>query len=970
MKAPIVIQTLEQLRENLSVNAKKVWVVTGPKRRFIEALSAHLVGMELEVFDAAEVHVPKALVQLAREAFLHAAPDVVIALGGGSAVGLAKALRLEFDVYSVAIPTTFAASEMTDIWGTTENKQKETGRDARVVPDLVVHDVSTLSTLPLTLKLQSLLNALAHPISALSTDSLDAPLRQRALQSVRSLLDAAEHLLRFPEDERALRNALGGVVDAGSALRFGKMGLQHRLAHLLGGRFELPHAALHALILPQFLMWLQRQKPLLVQEITKAAGSVDLPRQIYELLLRTDAPKGLRDLSIPADAFWELVHENEVPPDLAEDVWLGAPASQELETSTPIGKTRVLTLGDVATARHICVSIHGRGSSAQSIVLQLKSAAAEIQDVAFAAPAAGGGTWIKSPYTKARQADAAAVQAALTTIHEVTRWVREENPQATIWLAGFSQGACLALSALKENPSAYAGVFAPSGALLQPDTSPWPQLSAKPVYLALSREDPWVSFDDVEKTASELYSADAHVHFEKRAGKAHLISARDRRAFREMLSPRPAAPKGFGNHHEVELLPGALPKFQNSPRHAPYGLYPEQINGSGFVAPRAHNQRIWAYRVRPSAQHRPLVARSHSGLCADFSGRIPEANVCAWVPPIVGTEPQDFVESLVTLGGAGSAALQRGYALHTYAATRDMESSSFTNVDGDLLVIPQEGALSIRNELGWLDVKPGQIAVLPKGLRFSVLLPEGSALGYVGEVFGRHFQLAERGPVGANGLADARHFHAPTPAYEDRVAPGYRIAVKMGGQLFEGTQDHSPYDVVAWHGNYAPYVYDLMHFSPVGNTRFDHGDPSVYTVLSAVLDEPGAHTLDFVVFPPRWDATEHTFRPPFFHRNATTEINGIIRTPVVAGASFVPGMTFLTPSMSAHGVVANSADAAVEASDEAADRPTRSTENSLWFQLESALPFVKSQTPAEAQRRVEGWSAIWGTHRSRFSIPR
>ena len=967
MTEPRIIRTLAELQNHLPEEARKVWVITGPSRRFARELAAHLSSLQTEVFAAAEVHVPKALVERAEEAFRRTAPDVIVALGGGSAIGLAKAIRRRSDVFFVAIPTTFAASEMTDIWGMTEANQKQTGRDDRVVPDLIVHDPATIAALPLTLKVQSLLNAMAHPISALSTDSLVDDLRPRALQSVRTLLDSAEHLIRFPDDARALQHALAGVVDAGRALRFGKMGLQHRLAHILGGRFDLPHAALHALILPQFLMWLRNEKPALLQEVADAAGSVDLPHQIHALLRRTNAPKGLRDLTIPAAAFHEAMAENEIPPPFAENVWLGAPASQALDEAKRLGNTRIISLGQVDSAKQVCVALHGRASSAQSIVLELGHATAGLSDVAIVAPAAEGGTWIDAPYTKARDKDAPSVRAALATVKDLTSWIRQKNPTADIWLAGFSQGACLALSAFRADPAPYAGIFAPSGAPLQPDNTAWPQLSGRPVYLSLSREDPWVAFADVETCASDLRAAGAKVVFETRGGKAHLVSARDRRALREMLAAPRTPPQGFGNHHESELLPGALPSRQNTPRKAPYGLYPEQINGSGFVAPRSQNQRIWAYRVRPSAQHGPLVARPHGGLCADFSGTAPEVNLCAWAPHVRDAESQDFVESLVTLGGAGSAALQRGYAVHTYAASCDMEAVSFTNTDGDFLLIPQAGGISIRNELGWLDVRPGQIAVIPKGLRFSVLLEDEFACGYVGEVFGRHFQLAERGPIGANGLTDARHFRAPVPAFEDRVSPGYRITVKMGGQLFEATQDHSPYDVVAWHGNYAPYMFDLMDFSPVGNTLFDHGDPSVYTVLSAGLDEPGAHTLDFVVFPPRWDATEHTFRPPFFHRNATTEINGIIRTPVSAGATFVPGMTFLTPGMSAHGVVSRSADAAIEANDEAAERPTRSSATSLWFQFESALPFVKSGSPAEEKRRIDNWSAIWGTHRTRFS---
>lgn len=967
MKKCRILSGLHELAGALPADAQKVWLICGPSRRFVDECAQALAPRLVEVFPEAQVHVPKTLVDRATASFQQAKADVILAVGGGSAIGLGKSLRLTHDAFFIAVPTTFAASEMTDLWGITDAQQKHTGKDERVLPDVVVHDASLLQTLPRQLKIQSLLNALAHPISALSVHSLTDENRRRALESVRILMEAAEQLIRFPADPAALKSALDGLVMAGEALRFGTMGIQHRLAHLLGGSHALPHAPLHALILPQFLMWLYAHDRALLDEISHAAGSEDLPRQIHALLTRAGAPTGLRSFSVSPDAFWASIEPAEIPDTLAEGVWLGAPASVRLSCSSVGPNTQAFVLGEVERASHVCIAIHGRASSAQSIALELDSALGDVADVAIVAPAAPGGTWIKAPYTLAQQDEPASVQKALLAVREVTQWAKTKNPRAALWLAGFSQGACIALSTLKQDPSPYSGVFAPGGALLRPDATPWPALSQRPVYLSIAREDPWVAFGDVQQSAREILDAGAQAVFEARGGTAHELNARDRRALRRMLAPEPVAPTGFGGHHQVELLLGALPKEQNTPRRAPYGLYPEQINGSAFVAPRTQNLRSWLYRVRPSAQHGPFVPRSQPNLCARFGERLPETNLCAWTPPSPASDAQDFLQSLVTLGGAGDPALLRGYALHTYAATRNMEDVSLTNADGDFLLIPQQGAISVQTEFGWLDVTPGKIALVPRGLRFSVMLPDEHACGYVGEVFARHFNLPERGPVGANGLAEARHFQAPTPAFEDRLRPGYRIAVKMGGHLFEATQDHSPYDVVAWHGNYVPYVFDLMHFSPVSNSRFDHGDPSIYTVLSAGLEDAGANALDFVVFPPRWDATEHTFRPPFFHRNVTTEFNGIIRSPAAAKSPFVPGMAFLTPSTTAHGVVAQAANAAFHAKDELADRPSRTSDHSLWFQFESAMPFCKSETEAETRRRIPNWHAIWGTHRSRFA---
>ena len=259
-----------------------------------------------------------------------------------------------------------------------------------------------------------------------------------------------------------------------------------------------------------------------------------------------------------------------------------------------------------------------------------------------------------------------------------------------------------------------------------------------------------------------------------------------------------------------------------------------------------------------------------------------------------------------------------------FIATRRIAAWSrraFYNADGDLLIVPEVGGLTLATEHGPLELVPGHIAVIPRGVVFSVLLHTKHARGYVAEAFGRHFRLPERGPIGANGLADPRHFRAPAAWYEERLAPDYRVVGKLGGHLHEASQDHSPFDVAGWHGNYAPWTYDLDAFSAVGNTRFDHGDPSVYTVLSAPLDEQGTHTLDFVVFPTRWDVTTNTFRPPFFHRNPIAEINGIVRESSPAGSPFQPGCVFITPSLTPHGVSGRAVERSRQVDATEADRP-------------------------------------------------
>ena len=360
-------------------------------------------------------------------------------------------------------------------------------------------------------------------------------------------------------------------------------------------------------------------------------------------------------------------------------------------------------------------------------------------------------------------------------------------------------------------------------------------------------------------------------------------------------------------------------------------------------------------------QHPRFGATSLFG--AGFAGRPPEINLTGWAPLPLPEEPCDFLDGLVTVAGAGSPDLRRGCALHLYSANRDMDRRAFYDADGDLLLVPELGAVTVLTELGPLEVAPGQIAVLPRGLVFSVLLAGPFARGYVGEAYGRHFQLPERGPVGANGLADARHFRAPAAWYEDRLAPDFRIVAKLGGRLHEASQDHSPFDVVAWHGNHLPFRYDLADFSPVGSVHFDHPDPSIYTVLSAPLDEQGANTLDLIVFAPRWDVSEGTFRPPYFHRNPVSEVNGIIRESSPPGSPFQPGCCFVTPSLTAHGPSGRAVERVRSLSDTDADKPVPPG-NSLWFQFETALPL--SLTPWAEENRIKDWPATWGSHRSHF----
>ncbi|WP_215404309.1 homogentisate 1,2-dioxygenase [Janthinobacterium sp. JC611] len=369
---------------------------------------------------------------------------------------------------------------------------------------------------------------------------------------------------------------------------------------------------------------------------------------------------------------------------------------------------------------------------------------------------------------------------------------------------------------------------------------------------------------------------------------------------------------GFGNEFATEAIAGALPQGQNSPQQAPLGLYAEQLSGTAFTAPRAQNRRSWLYRIRPASQHPPFTVLANTRIVSDFHAMPPTPpNQLRWDPlPLPdGATPVDFIDGWQTMAGNGSAEAMSGCAIHVYASNRSMRRF-FYSADGELLVVPQEGRLAIATELGLIELEPQEIAVIPRGVRFRVTLPDGAARGYVCENFGTAFRLPDMGPIGSNGLANSRDFLTPHAAYED-INGECELVAKFGGHLWRTTLDHSPLDVVAWHGNYAPYKYDLRRFNTIGSISYDHPDPSIFLVLQAPGDNPLFGAIDFAIFPPRWLAAEHTFRPPWFHRNVASEFMGLIHGVYDAkAAGFVPGGASLHNCMSGHGPDAQTFDKA------------------------------------------------------------
>lgn len=411
---------------------------------------------------------------------------------------------------------------------------------------------------------------------------------------------------------------------------------------------------------------------------------------------------------------------------------------------------------------------------------------------------------------------------------------------------------------------------------------------------------------------------------------------------------------GFGNHFANEAEAGALPVGRNSPQKTPMGLYAEQISGTAFTAPRAENRRSWLYRLRPSAQH-PAYRPFEQGLIRSgpFDEAPPNPNRLRWDPLPMPEAATDWVEGLVTFGGNGEADAGAGVGIHLYACNRSMTDRVFYDADGELLIVPQQGAVVFVTEFGRIEAAPGHIVLIPRGVRFRVEV-EGPSRGYVCENYGAPFRLPDLGPIGSNGLANPRDFETPVAAYEDVDRPTECVQ-KFGGRLWTTTFDHSPLDVVAWHGNHAPCRYDTARFNTINTVSFDHPDPSIFTVLTSPSDTAGVANCDFVIFPPRWMVAEETFRPPWFHRNVMSEFMGLVAGAYDAKAGgFAPGGASLHNCMSGHGPDQASYEGAIRAE----LKPHKITDT-LAFMFETRAPIRTTEWAQSSPTMQLDYDDVW-----------
>ncbi len=419
---------------------------------------------------------------------------------------------------------------------------------------------------------------------------------------------------------------------------------------------------------------------------------------------------------------------------------------------------------------------------------------------------------------------------------------------------------------------------------------------------------------------------------------------------------------GFGNEFATEAADGALPVGRNSPQKAPLGLYAEQLTGTAFTVPRAYNKRTWTYRIRPSVTHTPFKQIDNKLFRSTPFGEVTTPNQLRWDALPLPETPTDFIDGITTVAGNGDLFSQTGIAIHIYACNKGMDTRYFYNADGEMLVVPETGRLGVLTELGLLQVGPGSVAVIPRGVRFKVEPAAGdNCRGYICENYGSQFRLPDLGPIGSNGLANPRDFETPVAWFEDREG-SFELIAKFGGNLWSCEIDHSPLDVVAWHGNYAPYRYDLRTFNTIGSISFDHPDPSIFTVLTSPSGEAGVANCDFVIFPDRWLVAEDTFRPPWYHRNTMSEYMGLIYGAYDAKETgFVPGGGSLHNQMSAHGP---DLDAFEKASN--ATLAPQKLEGTMAFMFESRYIIRPTKFAMECSELQNDYFEVWQRLKKNF----
>eukprot|EP00041_Stephanoeca_diplocostata_P022291 m.529959 g.529959 ORF g.529959 m.529959 type:complete len:1100 (+) comp22023_c0_seq8:112-3411(+) len=1025
-------------------------------------------------------HVPQELVDRVLDKVAALTIDCIIVFGGGSAIGLGKALTLSTGCKLVAIPTTYSGSEMTNICGiTTAEGGKITKRDDVMRPRVVLYDPMYTDALPMKTSVESAVNAIAHAVEAMWATDTDPITLNSALEGCKIMVDALPGLKECAdagvlEAGAMVRDELlYGAYLCGFALHKCKMALHHKMAHVLGGTFGLPHASVHTLLLPFSVAYNIPQAPDTHAQLSRILGTSDVAAALFDLVRSLGGTHALRQLNFKPDdidraaalvvkggALYENPREI-VLADITElllDAYLGrrpptrnttrSDAFLDRATGSHAALAASIRGAPLSEASAVIVCIHGRYSSADRMIQMVSESLGDFwrkDAVAFIAPQAADATWYPGSFLKAMEENEPRLSSALSVVDSTLEAVLDSGISPTnVILLGFSQGACLALSYIAKHGTKDIGaVVALSGALTGSDeeilggevTTPDEAAAGQPspaasvynadlkglqIVMGCATEDAHVPMARVALSRQRLTQLGADVQDLSFPGSEHKIFAREASAVRSLLMPmlKPLHDPGLftylyglGSVHTSECRPGAVPRKQYSPQDVPHGLYAEHLTGSSFVAPRSENVRCWFYRIHPSvATHSSFKALPHPTFTTNPSATyVPTATSAVdevqsavatddgtpsdspVSPPVVrppspqsffvrSPEPVrwrpldipsddvavDFIDGMHTIAGSGDSLQRIGCYLHVFACNASMDDRAFYNSDGSMCIVPEVGEFLILTECGRMHVRVGELFVIPRGFKFSVQLLSAEGRGWVSEVFGAHFRLPERGPLGGSGLADERHFAVPTAWYEDRACPNYRLTTKFGGELHEATLQFSPYDAAGWTGSVYPYKYNMHLFQAYSSVTYDHADPSLHLVLTSPGDEHGNSACDVVAFVPRWDPVMHTFRPPWYHRNQATEFNGIVKMNG-SYSGFMKGGSFLTPMFTAHGVSSTVVKKELGVNPSTTPAHTSTDESSIWIMFESTYQMAISRWALDATHRDADYRKIYGglerTHR-------
>lgn len=428
-------------------------------------------------------------------------------------------------------------------------------------------------------------------------------------------------------------------------------------------------------------------------------------------------------------------------------------------------------------------------------------------------------------------------------------------------------------------------------------------------------------------------------------------------------NPRASYQPGFGNEFATEAVAGALPVGQNSPQRPPLGLVSELVSGTAFVAPRALNRRSYLFRIRPSTNAHPLLPVSFPNFQTPPLAVDPQPGAMRWSTLNDKIAGKDFLDGLLTHCGNGSPRTQNGMAVHIYNASEPMTGRAFVNSDGEMLIIPQTGKLVITTELGIMDIQPGELALIPKGMKMKVDPVSGPAYGFMCENYGLPFVLPDLGLIGSHGLANAIDFETPVAAFEDNEEPTELIQ-KFCGSFWETKLEYSVFDVVAWRGNWAPCKYDMMKFNTMGSISYDHPDPSIFCALTSSSDAVAGGNVDFMILPPRWIVAEHSFRPPGFHRNSVSEFLALVKGAHESRSSnFPPGSISLHNCWTPHGPDTETLEQA-----RTAELQPQRVDDALVFMLETRFPLEMSSAAFESDKRQRDCTNGWAGFTKRFGV--